>query len=194
MVEDEKRRRILNAATGLFAHYGYRKTSIAEIAEEAQVGKGTVYLVAKNKEDLFFQVVSAEVAAWCASVEASVDPRLSADVLLLNASITALGYADAHPLVKELLLGNHDEVLPLWATELQELRKEGRAHTIGILKLGIEQGLFRADFDVDKVALLLQNMMAMGLVLAYRERKSTAEQIASSAVALDVLLKGLLVR
>jgi len=43
---------ILDAAGQLFEHYGYRKTTIEEIAQEARIGKGTVYLHFKNKEDV----------------------------------------------------------------------------------------------------------------------------------------------
>lgn len=44
---------ILLAAVDLFARYGYRKTSIDEIAEAAQVAKRTVYLHFENKAAVF---------------------------------------------------------------------------------------------------------------------------------------------
>jgi len=43
---------ILDAAGKLFEQYGYRKTTIEEIAQEARIGKGTVYLHFKSKEDV----------------------------------------------------------------------------------------------------------------------------------------------
>jgi AcrR family transcriptional regulator len=41
---------ILEAATRLFEHYGHGKTTIADVAREARVGVGTVYLEFESKE------------------------------------------------------------------------------------------------------------------------------------------------
>ena len=46
----ERRAAILKAATRLFEHYGHGKTTIADVAREAQVGVGTVYLEFESKE------------------------------------------------------------------------------------------------------------------------------------------------
>lgn len=48
--EDERRRAILECAARLFGHYGLGKTTIADIAREAHIGVGTVYLVFESKE------------------------------------------------------------------------------------------------------------------------------------------------
>src|SRR5207245_10540932 len=45
--------RILDAATTLLVRWGYRKTTIDDVAHEAGVGKGTIYLHWKDKNDLF---------------------------------------------------------------------------------------------------------------------------------------------
>jgi AcrR family transcriptional regulator len=43
----------LGAALELFGRYGYRRTSIDDIARQAGIAKGTVYLYVENKESLF---------------------------------------------------------------------------------------------------------------------------------------------
>jgi AcrR family transcriptional regulator len=48
----ETRQAILEAARSRFLHYGYKKTTIDEIAADAGVGKGTVYLYFGGKEDI----------------------------------------------------------------------------------------------------------------------------------------------
>jgi len=48
----DKRDAILHAAWGLIRHYGYNKTTIDDIAREAKVGKGTVYLYFKSKKEI----------------------------------------------------------------------------------------------------------------------------------------------
>ncbi len=55
--KNDKEIRILAAAQELFSRYGLRKTSIEEIAKSAGLGKGTVYLYFRSKEDIFDAVV-----------------------------------------------------------------------------------------------------------------------------------------
>src|SRR6202166_5442652 len=48
---------IVLAALELFARYGYRKTSIDDIAQAAQVAKRTVYLHFENKAAVFLAIL-----------------------------------------------------------------------------------------------------------------------------------------
>lgn len=50
---DAKRQLILDAALDLFGRYGFRRTSIDDIARAAGIAKGTVYLYVETKEALF---------------------------------------------------------------------------------------------------------------------------------------------
>jgi len=52
-----RRQSILSAAEILFAHNGYRKTKIEDIAEKAEVSVGTVYGYFQNKEELLAAVL-----------------------------------------------------------------------------------------------------------------------------------------
>ena len=52
-----RRQSILSAAEILFAHNGYRKTKIEDIAEKAEVSVGTVYGYFQNKEELLVAVL-----------------------------------------------------------------------------------------------------------------------------------------
>ncbi|ALG10652.1 hypothetical protein AOZ06_30490 [Kibdelosporangium phytohabitans] len=55
MVRDHERRtdRILDAAGELLLRFGYRKVTIEDIARRAGIGKGTVYLHWRTKQELF---------------------------------------------------------------------------------------------------------------------------------------------
>jgi TetR/AcrR family fatty acid metabolism transcriptional regulator len=50
--DPEKRKRLLQAAVQTFGRRGFHEARIAEIAAEAGVAEGTVYLYFRNKEDL----------------------------------------------------------------------------------------------------------------------------------------------
>src|SRR5262245_65870215 len=52
-INPERERRILDAGARLIERYGYDKTTVDEIAKEAGVSKGAIYLHFRSKEDLF---------------------------------------------------------------------------------------------------------------------------------------------
>jgi AcrR family transcriptional regulator len=59
-LSDERRRReerILDAAAALLVRWGYRKTTVDDVAREAGVGKGTIYLHWRDKRALFGAVL-----------------------------------------------------------------------------------------------------------------------------------------
>ena len=56
-----KKEDILKAAKELFSVYGYKKVSMNEIAEKANVTKKTIYSYFKDKEDLFKQILLNEI-------------------------------------------------------------------------------------------------------------------------------------
>ena len=53
--------RILNAAAQLLERWGYSRVTIDDIAKQADVGKGTVYLHWPNREALFMAVLQREL-------------------------------------------------------------------------------------------------------------------------------------
>lgn len=81
---ETKRAAILEAAQKMFSQYGYRRTSIDDIAREAEIAKGTVYLSFKSKEEIFralSESLCARVmneAAQGAALEAPLELRLAA--------------------------------------------------------------------------------------------------------------------
>ncbi len=71
-----KRERLLVSATRLFVHYGYRKTSMDEVAKAAGVAKGTVYLYYRNKAELVLHAIALEKRAYLNQLE----PMLAAEI------------------------------------------------------------------------------------------------------------------
>ena len=57
----DKREAILRAAITVFAHNGYFNSKVADIAREAGVADGTVYLYFKSKEDILHSIFDRSV-------------------------------------------------------------------------------------------------------------------------------------
>jgi AcrR family transcriptional regulator len=191
-MERAKKECILTEAAKAFARFGFKKASVDDIAKQAGVGKGTVYLAADSKEDLFYQVLHREIRAWTAECASIIDHRVPADRLLAELLRSAMAYLQERPLVRELLFGQTAKILPDWADRLADLRALGKANIAEVLKLGVRQKVFRETLDVETVASLLQDFSLAEHVFAFG-RKDTTEQIFRRAqVGLDLVLNGLL--
>lgn len=54
----DRRQQIIGAATNSFSLFGYKATTIDQVAKLANVGKGTIYTFFKNKEELFDEIIN----------------------------------------------------------------------------------------------------------------------------------------
>lgn len=186
-----KRECVLVEAAKMFARFGFRKTSIDEIAREAGVGKGTVYLTADSKEELFYQVLLREVRGWQVACAKVIDPRVPADELLLRLYMAAHEQVSKNNLVRDLFRGEIVKILPSWGERLDELQAIGRVNLTEILHIGVRQGRFRKDLEVESVATILQDMHIAGWIL--RPAHLTDEVVHDRArVAFNMILHGIL--
>src|SRR5262249_43295287 len=76
---DDKRQRILEAARKRFRYYGVRKTTMQEVARDAGVAVGTLYLYFKDKDDLLVACTDEYVPR----------PRRQAEAILASNTSTA---------------------------------------------------------------------------------------------------------
>lgn len=191
-MDQAKRDCILQAATKAFSRWGFRKASVDEIAKDAGVAKGTVYLACESKEDLFYQSLHRELREYIADCAKGIDPRQPADSLLEQLVRASLGYLQSRPLVRDLFLGNVQQALPEWRDRFMELRALGRANVEELLRLGIKQGRFRKNLDVENVAMLLQDLHLAAHLFHGQELEAHPERLeARLRAGLNLVLDGL---
>lgn len=70
---NDKYRRILEAAAKVFASQGFHQSTVAQIAKEAGVADGTIYLYFKNKDDILVQFFSHRTKQVFDRFQAGVD-------------------------------------------------------------------------------------------------------------------------
>src|SRR5438552_17807271 len=75
----DKRETLLRAAIRVFAHNGYFNSKVADIAREAGVADGTVYLYFKSKEEILHSIFDRSMEEAIADgrkrLDKIVDPR-----------------------------------------------------------------------------------------------------------------------
>jgi AcrR family transcriptional regulator len=156
--------RLLDAAATLLVRWGYRRTSIDDVAREAGVGKGTIYLHWKNKNDLF------RAAIWRANHQVSEDlkQRIAADPegglphrLWMHSMLAAL----ANPLVTAMIKGQPD----LFQGLIGAFDPKARGQLVGNADTYVarlqQAGLIRADLPVPVITYLIA-ALKMGVITA----------------------------
>jgi AcrR family transcriptional regulator len=108
---ESRRAEILDAALRVFGQYGYRRTSMDDVASEAGIAKGTIYLSFAGKEEVFRALSERLSQRMLAGAEAaSRRPGTTADKLAAMHAAWFGTYADTisrSPHAAELLDAKH---------------------------------------------------------------------------------------
>lgn len=141
----EKYQRIIAAATSVFAKKGFYQSKISEIAREAQVADGTVYIYFENKDDILIclfeeqmQMVLDNMMSHLAGID---DPVKK----LEKFALTHLELIEGNPDVAEII----QVELRQSGKFMKEYRNEKFLQYLDIIgdivKQGQENGTFRKD-------------------------------------------------
>jgi AcrR family transcriptional regulator len=75
-MNEQKKSRILTAARAVFLRFGYKRVSMSDIAEASGISRAALYLVFKNKEDIFVGVY----LRWLDETLADIQSAIAKDV------------------------------------------------------------------------------------------------------------------
>ena len=185
----DKREAILRAAISVFAHNGYFNSKVADIAREAGVADGTVYLYFKNKEDILHSIFDRSVedvlGAARKQIETVADPKEKLrQIALLH--LEGLGADRDLAVVFQVELRGSTKFM-------EEFSASGFAEYLALIRSTFEEGqragVFRADLNSKVVAKVLfgaLDEMATNWILSKRRYKLApmADQV------LDIFLNG----
>lgn len=185
----DKHEAILRAAITVFAHNGYFNSKVADIAREAGVADGTVYLYFKSKEEILHSIFDRSVVEALASarkqIELITDPR---DKLRRIAflHLERLGADRDLAVVFQVELRGSTKFM-------EEFSAAGFAEYLALIRTTFEEGqragVFRSDLNANVVAKIVfgaLDEMATNWILSKRRYKLApmADQV------VDILLNG----
>jgi AcrR family transcriptional regulator len=151
---EERATRILDVAGELLLRHGYRRVTIDDVATGAAIGKGTIYLHWKTREELFTAVFERQVQQAIGElVEAlAQDPQ----VCLLHGFARAYFLAIMHrPLLAGFVLGDAD-LLGRLAQPGSARHDRHQLMSRAYLQLLAEHRLLHDDLDLDQIAYAFQ--------------------------------------
>ncbi|MEM7112845.1 MAG: TetR/AcrR family transcriptional regulator [Chloroflexota bacterium] len=169
---EARKQRILDAAADLFVHYGYDKTAVSDIARNAGVSKGAIYLHFSSKDELFEGLIIRETmiyqARWLALIEA--DPKGGTIGGMYKNILKALNSSA----FMAAMFKQDSRVLGSYVRKPNNFfRRENHGTRHAFVKMMQDAGAIRHDVDA-KVTAHIMDMLAYGLV-SMEEIKPAAE-------------------
>lgn len=154
----EVKEKIVQAAITTFSKYGYDKTRMDDIAKSAKLGKGTLYLYFKSKEELFYAISENSIKELKEQLSKLFSKK---EDLVHDAEKFYDQYRnlihDSEKVSFEMIAESSRN--PKLRKALYEQRMKVYDIVIDYLRRQIEKGFFRKDMDV--------NAIASGLVALY---------------------------
>jgi AcrR family transcriptional regulator len=154
----EVKEKIVQAAITTFSKYGYDKTRMDDIAKSAKLGKGTLYLYFKSKEELFYDISENSIKELKEQLSKLFSKK---EDLIQDAEKFYDQYRnlihDSEKVSFEMIAESSRN--PKLRKALYEQRMKVYDIVIDYLRRQIEKGFLRKDMDV--------NAIASGLVALY---------------------------
>ncbi|WP_066186957.1 TetR/AcrR family transcriptional regulator [Gracilibacillus timonensis] len=185
----DKQQQIINAAAQSFSQYGYKATTMEQVAKIAQVGKGTVYLYFSNKEKLLKEIVRS----LAVEMRMVADQHIQASegfVERFDAALYAiLQFREQHDLMVKLSLELNDFGTPIVKEVLDSFEQEICVYIADKVRLAIEKEEIRS-CDPEITAFLMYKMY-INLIHDWQKHHSPISRERAAALIRLYFIEGL---
>ena len=193
--KEQKKARIIKAAAQVFADRGFSGTVMADIADRAGIGKGTLYEYFDSKEDLFFAVfewftqeTEAAAKVSISALGGSVSERLA--VLSESVMQSWLEMKDLFTLVMEFWAASaSSQMKQRFKGYFRQAYEDFRRIVAALIREGIEHGEFQEDIVPESVAAALVGTWDALLLQAWFDE--TFDPLTTARNFVAVLIRGL---
>lgn len=150
----DRRSEILQAATKSFTLFGYKATTIEQVAKIANVGKGTIYTFFSNKEELFQEVVFHLINEMKHETDQLIDVNASFIQNAHTALMKMLEFRERHLLFAKLI----EEETAIRTPEVKQMLLKIEQEIVTYVAMRIRNGIQKdeiIDCNPEHVAYLL---------------------------------------
>jgi AcrR family transcriptional regulator len=157
---------IIKTATGLFARYGLKKTTMDEIAEKTGIAKGTIYIYFESKEKLFVAIVNKEAEEYFQKLESAINvcsnPEEKLKAFIRSFFEIIFDYINLY----NLAFNTMSEISNLMPTLQSEL-EQYYARISEIIRNILQQGVADGSFRKIKIDLFVDTVKDLIMVIGY---------------------------
>ncbi len=191
METTDKTDQILEESLKVFAQYGYKKTSMEDVADRMGMTKGNLYFYFQNKADLYEKTVAHALLRWQTRVQNAVDQEDDIVDKFMVLSVKSYEYLSEDEDLRAIII--KDPAIQAITPSEERFPGIGQAaYTLlrDIIQQGVEEKKFRP-IEVEPVAGFLYSIYCMFIIKTYiKSEGHSAQEMYRAGV--DVVLKGLL--
>lgn len=136
----DRRKQIVEAAAQSFALFGYKATTMDQVAKIAQVGKGTIYTFFTNKEELFGEILQQLIGEMKEIADREIQADKSFFDNLYRVLDRVLDFRSRHELAMKLSQEVRDFGTPMAKEALLMLEEELLEYVERQVRLAMEKG------------------------------------------------------
>ncbi|MHC4873720.1 MAG: TetR/AcrR family transcriptional regulator [Planctomycetota bacterium] len=188
MPRQNKAKLILCAAEKMVQSKRFHEITLDEVAKEASIGKGTIYRYFKDKDDLFFQLVTSGIADLSQAIEdiAEKEKTKKFKAVFTRVCKKISSFIDSrHAMMR--VMGEHEgrfHALKMHnKEEFKKIREKMRSAISKILQIGVDEGKVRTDIPLNTQAHMLMCMM-------HSPKRIDPEEHPRLEVIIDMFLNG----
>jgi AcrR family transcriptional regulator len=187
---EAKKQAILKAAWTRIKHYGYDKTTVDEIARDAGIAKGTVYIYYESKQDIMLALAEQTNRNLLDELREIADGNLPPEKKVRE--ILTLRVLRIHDIVKKHPHGEDvvGSLKPFIVERLEGFLAEQAGLVEKCLDEGVKNGTFKVR-DTKAAAELLTNLFEF-LTPPYYRMKSKADIEKFASEVLELAYNGML--
>ncbi len=149
---NDKRERILRAAVKVFAKNGFYATRVSEIAKEAGVADGTIYLYFKNKDDVLITIFEDGIQKLLGILREVAESDEPFERRITRVIELQLGLLEEQRDLAEVITVNLRQSSTLLKQYAAPLFMQYIEVIAGLIRAGQKEGAFREDLNPRVVA------------------------------------------
>jgi TetR/AcrR family transcriptional regulator len=198
--KEERRQSILQAARAVFFENGFHRATVDDVAERAEVSKGTVYLYFESKETILaFLLLEGldELVETLAAAYAATQP-LAATERVRRLSQAYLTFFEKEPEYFRLLMATdrgrfQDSVTPGVYEQVLAASLDGLDWAAKAIQQGVDEGMFRCCSARQAASILWATMNGVLELMEHPLRREMigVEREALFQTALETVIRGL---
>jgi TetR/AcrR family fatty acid metabolism transcriptional regulator len=153
--QEEKYNKILEAAARVFAREGFHNAKIGDVAEEAGVAHGTVYLYFGGKDDLLISIFRENLEELVEYVGLEIEKETNAEAKLRRMISLQIELIETNSELAELMLVEFPQTGKFLSNSVIHDLAAYIDMVANILKEGVAEGAFDDSIDVNVVATVI---------------------------------------
>lgn len=170
---NEKERIIIEAARKRFAHFGFSKVTMDEIATDIDMGKASLYYYFPTKESLFENVIKQEQLEFASEIELIISKKITADNKLIEFVNVRLNFFQKLVNLGTLNVHSFTDTKSIYKKLFTEFEKREIIFINAIINDGIKERIFRPDIDKETASVFIHILQG----LRFRVLKNPTELI-----------------